>query len=175
MAETSSHEKPTLFSPYKMGKFNLSHRLVLHHPFPSSLLFSPASLLHRVSVLLRPHHRRSSNFYGDTKVGTKGYFCHKINFMVGWSRRRKWTVSRTGGHCAWNFTELQFFVSDGFTLLGLTYLLCELFRVVLAPMTRCRAINGIPQPALVEYYTQRSTNGGFLITEGTMTSPSAAG
>lgn len=48
-------------------------------------------------------------------------------------------------------------------------------RIVLAPMTRCRAINGIPQPANVEYYTQRSTAGGFLITEGTMTSPTAAG
>ncbi|CAK9140997.1 unnamed protein product [Ilex paraguariensis] len=48
-------------------------------------------------------------------------------------------------------------------------------RVVLAPMTRCRALNGIPQPALVEYYTQRATDGGFLITEGTMISPTAAG
>ncbi|KAL3535533.1 hypothetical protein ACH5RR_003994 [Cinchona calisaya] len=48
-------------------------------------------------------------------------------------------------------------------------------RVVLAPMTRCRAINSIPQPALAEYYTQRATHGGFLITEGTMISPSAAG
>ncbi|CAA2959997.1 12-oxophytodienoate reductase 3 [Olea europaea subsp. europaea] len=48
-------------------------------------------------------------------------------------------------------------------------------RVVLAPMTRCRALNNIPGPALVEYYAQRSTNGGFLITEGTMISPTAAG
>ncbi|CDP03092.1 unnamed protein product [Coffea canephora] len=48
-------------------------------------------------------------------------------------------------------------------------------RVVLAPMTRCRAINSIPQPAMAEYYAQRATNGGFLITEGTMISPSAAG
>ncbi|KAL3532683.1 hypothetical protein ACH5RR_006204 [Cinchona calisaya] len=48
-------------------------------------------------------------------------------------------------------------------------------RVVLAPMTRCRAINNIPQPALGEYYAQRATNGGFLITEGTMISPTAAG
>lgn len=48
-------------------------------------------------------------------------------------------------------------------------------RVVLAPMTRCRAINGIPNEALVEYYRQRSTAGGFLITEGTMISPSSAG
>ncbi|XP_075509075.1 12-oxophytodienoate reductase 3-like [Primulina tabacum] len=48
-------------------------------------------------------------------------------------------------------------------------------RVVLAPMTRCRALNSIPQPALAEYYTQRATKGGFLITEGTMISPTAAG
>ncbi|KAL2251046.1 12-oxophytodienoate reductase 3 [Sesamum indicum] len=48
-------------------------------------------------------------------------------------------------------------------------------RVVLAPMTRCRALNNVPNSALVEYYTQRATNGGFLITEGTMISPTAAG
>ena len=48
-------------------------------------------------------------------------------------------------------------------------------RVVLAPMTRCRALNGVPNSALAEYYTQRSTNGGFLITEGTLVSNTAAG
>ncbi|TYJ32458.1 hypothetical protein E1A91_A05G035900v1 [Gossypium mustelinum] len=48
-------------------------------------------------------------------------------------------------------------------------------RVVLAPMTRCRALNGIPRPALAEYYTQRSTPGGFLITEGTLISDTGAG
>ncbi|GKV17910.1 hypothetical protein SLEP1_g28363 [Rubroshorea leprosula] len=48
-------------------------------------------------------------------------------------------------------------------------------RVVLAPMTRCRALNGIPRPALAEYYSQRSTPGGFLISEGTMISETAAG
>ncbi|GMH04111.1 hypothetical protein Nepgr_005950 [Nepenthes gracilis] len=48
-------------------------------------------------------------------------------------------------------------------------------RIVLAPMTRCRALNGIPNEAHVEYYTQRSTPGGFLITEGTLISPTAAG
>ncbi|EEF46289.1 12-oxophytodienoate reductase 3 [Ricinus communis] len=48
-------------------------------------------------------------------------------------------------------------------------------RVVLAPMTRCRALNGIPNAALAEYYTQRSTPGGFLITEGTLVSPTAPG
>ncbi|KAL3597820.1 hypothetical protein D5086_009457 [Populus alba] len=48
-------------------------------------------------------------------------------------------------------------------------------RVVLAPLTRCRALGGIPGDALVEYYTQRSTPGGFLITEGTLISPTALG
>ncbi|RDX68567.1 12-oxophytodienoate reductase 3, partial [Mucuna pruriens] len=48
-------------------------------------------------------------------------------------------------------------------------------RVVLAPMTRCRALNGIPREALAEYYVQRSTPAGFLITEGTLISPSAPG
>ncbi|KAL7096086.1 hypothetical protein ACP275_10G061200 [Erythranthe tilingii] len=48
-------------------------------------------------------------------------------------------------------------------------------RVVLAPMTRCRALNNMPNAALVQYYTQRATSGGFLITEGTMISPTAAG
>ncbi|KAJ4958672.1 hypothetical protein NE237_025783 [Protea cynaroides] len=48
-------------------------------------------------------------------------------------------------------------------------------RIVLAPMTRCRALNGIPQAANVEYYKQRATPGGFLITEGTTISPTAAG
>jgi len=48
-------------------------------------------------------------------------------------------------------------------------------RVVLAPMTRCRALNGIPNAALAEYYAQRSTPGGFLISEGTSISPTAYG
>ncbi|KAL2338783.1 hypothetical protein Fmac_013229 [Flemingia macrophylla] len=48
-------------------------------------------------------------------------------------------------------------------------------RVVLAPLTRCRALNGIPQAAHAEYYAQRSTEGGFLITEGTWISPTSSG
>lgn len=48
-------------------------------------------------------------------------------------------------------------------------------RIVLAPMTRCRAINEIPNDALKEYYVQRSTPGGFLISEGTLISPTAPG
>ncbi|KAM6560701.1 hypothetical protein CsatA_005965 [Cannabis sativa] len=46
-------------------------------------------------------------------------------------------------------------------------------RVVLAPMTRCRALKEIHGPTLAEYYTQRSTQGGFLIIEGTLVSNTA--
>nr|WBW02130.1 isopiperitenone reductase [Schizonepeta tenuifolia] len=42
-------------------------------------------------------------------------------------------------------------------------------------MTRCRALNAMPNSALAEYYAQRATDGGFLITEGTMISPYSAG
>ncbi|GMH06292.1 hypothetical protein Nepgr_008132 [Nepenthes gracilis] len=48
-------------------------------------------------------------------------------------------------------------------------------RVVMAPMTRCRALNGIPNQALLVYYTQRATDGGGLISEGTFISPTAIG
>ncbi|XP_056166702.1 12-oxophytodienoate reductase 7-like [Syzygium oleosum] len=44
---------------------------------------------------------------------------------------------------------------------------------VLAPMTRCRAINEILLPAHSEYYAQRSAKGGLLITEGTLISDTA--
>lgn len=40
-------------------------------------------------------------------------------------------------------------------------------RVVLAPMTRCRAIGDVPQPHAAVYYSQRASRGGVLITEGT--------
>nr|GMC65163.1 12-oxophytodienoate reductase 3 [Ipomoea batatas]GME10600.1 12-oxophytodienoate reductase 3 [Ipomoea batatas] len=48
-------------------------------------------------------------------------------------------------------------------------------RVVFAPCTRCRALDSIPQQAHVEYYSQRATQGGFLLTEGTMIDPTSAG
>ncbi|KAL6224252.1 hypothetical protein ACLB2K_003107 [Fragaria x ananassa] len=48
-------------------------------------------------------------------------------------------------------------------------------RVVLAPMTRNRALNELPQPAMVDYYSQRSTPGGFLISEGTSPSDQSSG
>lgn len=48
-------------------------------------------------------------------------------------------------------------------------------RVVMAAMTRCRALNGIPNEAMVQYYSQRATHGGLLICEGTLISPTARG
>lgn len=44
-------------------------------------------------------------------------------------------------------------------------------RVVLAPMTRDRAVGNVPQPNMKTYYSQRATDGGLVITEGTIVSP----
>ncbi|KAL1206554.1 12-oxophytodienoate reductase 1 [Cardamine amara subsp. amara] len=48
-------------------------------------------------------------------------------------------------------------------------------RVVMAPMTRQRSYGNIPQPHAVLYYSQRTTPGGFLITEATGVSDTAQG
>ncbi|MFA6457323.1 MAG: alkene reductase [Bacteroidota bacterium] len=47
-------------------------------------------------------------------------------------------------------------------------------RIVMAPMTRSRAIHNIPNDLMSEYYTQR-TAAGFIITEGTSPSPNGLG
>src|SRR5512136_3430700 len=48
-------------------------------------------------------------------------------------------------------------------------------RMVMAPMTRCRAIGAnIPGPLAVTYYTQRAS-AGLIITEGSQVSPMGAG
>ena len=47
-------------------------------------------------------------------------------------------------------------------------------RVVMAPMTRCRAIGNIPNDLMAEYYKQRSS-AGLIITEGTSPSPNGLG
>ncbi|MGA7798019.1 MAG: alkene reductase [Methanoregula sp.] len=48
-------------------------------------------------------------------------------------------------------------------------------RMVMAPMTRCRAINGnAPGPLAVTYYVQRAT-AGLIITEGSQVSPQGVG
>ncbi|KAF4315393.1 hypothetical protein JM18_009290 [Phytophthora kernoviae] len=49
-------------------------------------------------------------------------------------------------------------------------------RVVMAPMTRLRmGDDGVPGPIIVEFYTQRATDGGLLVTEGVNISPTARG
>ena len=47
-------------------------------------------------------------------------------------------------------------------------------RVVMAPMTRCRAIGNVPNELMAEYYQQRS-GAGLIITEGTSPSPNGLG
>ncbi|KAI4318251.1 hypothetical protein L6164_026040 [Bauhinia variegata] len=48
-------------------------------------------------------------------------------------------------------------------------------RVVLAPLTRQRSYNNVPQPHAILYYSQRSSPGGFLIAEATGISDTAQG
>lgn len=47
-------------------------------------------------------------------------------------------------------------------------------RVVMSPMTRCRAIGNVPNKLMAEYYGQRS-GAGLIITEGTSPSPNGLG
>lgn len=47
-------------------------------------------------------------------------------------------------------------------------------RVVMSPMTRCRAIGNVPNNLMAEYYKQRS-GAGLIITEGVSPSPNGLG
>lgn len=47
-------------------------------------------------------------------------------------------------------------------------------RIVMAPMTRCRAIGNIPNKLMAEYYEQRA-GAGLIVTEGTSPSPNGLG
>lgn len=47
-------------------------------------------------------------------------------------------------------------------------------RVVMSPMTRCRAIGNVPNDLMAEYYRQRS-GAGLIITEGVAPSPNGLG
>lgn len=47
-------------------------------------------------------------------------------------------------------------------------------RVIMAPMTRSRALNNIPNELIAEYYAQRAS-AGLIITEGTSPSPNGLG
>lgn len=48
-------------------------------------------------------------------------------------------------------------------------------RVVLAPLTRQRSYNNVPQSHAILYYSQRTSKGGFLISEATGVSDTAQG
>ncbi|XP_014520598.1 12-oxophytodienoate reductase 2 [Vigna radiata var. radiata] len=48
-------------------------------------------------------------------------------------------------------------------------------RVVLAPLTRQRSYSNVPQPHAILYYSQRTSPGGFLISEATGVSDTAQG
>jgi len=45
----------------------------------------------------------------------------------------------------------------------------------LAPLTRMRSYNNVPQPIAVKYYSQRTSKGGLLIAEATGVSDTAQG
>ena len=47
-------------------------------------------------------------------------------------------------------------------------------RMIYAPLTRCRALGGVPQPAAAKYYSQRAT-GGLVLSEATCISIEAHG
>jgi N-ethylmaleimide reductase len=47
-------------------------------------------------------------------------------------------------------------------------------RVVMAPMTRSRALGNVPQPVMATYYAQRA-EAGLIVTEGTSPSPNGLG
>ncbi len=47
-------------------------------------------------------------------------------------------------------------------------------KIVMAPMTRSRAINNVPNALMAEYYSQRAS-AGLIITEGTAPSPNGLG
>ncbi|XP_057450230.1 12-oxophytodienoate reductase 2-like [Lotus japonicus] len=48
-------------------------------------------------------------------------------------------------------------------------------RIVLAPLTRQRSYNNVPQPHAILYYSQRASQGGLLIAEATGVSDTAQG
>ncbi|HZY39236.1 MAG TPA: alkene reductase [Mucilaginibacter sp.] len=47
-------------------------------------------------------------------------------------------------------------------------------RVVMSPMTRCRALGNVPNELMVKYYEQRA-GAGLIVTEGTSPSPNGLG
>lgn len=48
-------------------------------------------------------------------------------------------------------------------------------RLVMSPLTRCRAIGNVPNALMAEYYGQRAASVGLVIAEGTAPSPNGLG
>jgi len=48
-------------------------------------------------------------------------------------------------------------------------------RLVMSPMTRSRALGNVPGDLMAEYYKQRASSAGLVITEGTSPSPNGLG
>lgn len=48
-------------------------------------------------------------------------------------------------------------------------------RLVMSPLTRNRATGNVPNDLMVEYYAQRASSAGLVITEGTSPSPNGLG
>lgn len=48
-------------------------------------------------------------------------------------------------------------------------------RLVMSPLTRNRAVGGVPNDLMAEYYAQRAASAGLIITEGTSPSPNGLG
>lgn len=40
-------------------------------------------------------------------------------------------------------------------------------RIVMSPLTRIRCVGSVPNELVAEYYAQRATRGGLIISEGT--------
>ncbi|CAL5378016.1 unnamed protein product [Camellia sinensis] len=72
------------------------------------------------------------------------------------------------------FTRNEFCLESKSTI-GVEFATRTLQKVVLAPLTRNRSYNNIPQPHAILYYSQRTTNGGLVITEATGVSDTAQG
>ncbi|KAI5440275.1 12-oxophytodienoate reductase 1 isoform X2 [Lathyrus oleraceus] len=62
-----------------------------------------------------------------------------------------------------------------FLFLLLTTWANSIFLIVLAPLTRSRSYNNVPQPHTILYYSQRTSNGALLISEATGVSQTAQG
>jgi N-ethylmaleimide reductase len=80
------------------------------------------------------------------------------------------------GPCDEELTAVEHFAQKLFTPIQIGPLMLA-HRVVMAPLTRSRSQQpgDIPGDLMREYYTQRASKGGFIVSEATTISPSAKG